>query len=59
MFHSNYWIIVLVAIFVFTSPKLGKIRIPRTGELEIGGEEKEKQEYKKLTTNNIRTSRES
>lgn len=42
---------VLVAIFAFTSPKLGKIRTPRTGESGIGGRSKEAQTNKQTTNN--------
>lgn len=49
---------VSVAIFAFTSPKLGKIRTPRTGESGIGGRSKEAQTNKQLIIRNISRRRE-
>ena len=49
---------VLVAIFAFASPKLGKIRTPRTGESGIGGRSKEAQTNKQLIIRNISRRRE-
>jgi len=40
-FMAIILVIVLVAIFAFASPKLGKIRTPRTGESGIGGRSEE------------------